>query len=100
MKTFTIEVTQEVEVTLDEAFFSPEFLAEFQRDFYSIDSVREHAENIAQQYARGVASDYDGFIEGYGETKEMNLKVKLGDMSVYTMIPNTEAVEPLPGGAS
>jgi hypothetical protein len=73
MITKTVLITQAVKVTVDETKFTPEFLDEFQRNFYGFTTIDEHLEHLAQLHARGIA-DNDSFIEGYGETSEMGIK--------------------------
>ena len=70
----SVQVSQVVKVTVDEAKFTPEFMAEFQRDFFPLQTVDDHIEHLAQMYARGVISDFPGdFIEGYGPAKDMGI---------------------------
>lgn len=84
MRKFIVEVTQIVEVELDEAKFDETFMQEF-RDavsligagFYQFDTIEEHAEYLARMHACGIY-DLDGwfdtFIEGYGPQNEMGIK--------------------------
>jgi len=75
MKTFTIEVTQTVEVTLDEAKFDAEFMEEFNQTFYNFgNNLDRHAKHLGQMFARGVEDEFSDFIEGYGPVKEMGIK--------------------------
>lgn len=69
MKKFKVTVertdTYEVEIdekVIDKEFIDKEFIDNFKRYFYDIDSLQEHAENIAKMRAR----HHDNFIEGYG----------------------------------
>jgi hypothetical protein len=80
MKTFHVEVRTYVEVSLDEAKFTPEFMAEFRRDFYDFATLAEHAEHLAQLASRDAVSS---FIEGYGLAKEMGISFVMrgGDQS-------------------
>lgn len=70
---FNINVVQEVEVTLDESKFTPEFMDEFRASFFDFDTIEDHAKHIAQLYARGVVEG-DDFIEGYGRPSEMGIR--------------------------
>jgi lysyl-tRNA synthetase class I len=77
-RTFAVLVQQTVRVTLDPAKFDEAFLAEFRESFYAFHTIEEHAEHLAQMYARGL---YDGiiqtFIEGYGEMRDMGIAVEV-----------------------
>lgn len=78
-KTYDIRVIQNVRVTLDESKFTEEWMAEFRRSFYQMNSTMEHAEHIAQLEARGVYGwgiTKDTFIEGYGPAGEMGISVE------------------------
>jgi|TARA_R100000093_G_scaffold41509_1_gene21662 hypothetical protein len=86
MATFTVDVTQRIEVNLDEAKFDEAFMAEFRDYFFSFDSIEEHAEHIAQLQARGIVS-LEGyapreFIEGYGLAKEMGISARVIDTEI------------------
>lgn len=89
MKTFTVEVTQTVTVTLDETKFDETFMKEFRESFYQFDTLEEHAEHLAQLEARGLVDDYEPFIEGYGPAEDMGIKLKAGrtDMTVLEGTP-------------
>lgn len=77
---FTVQVTQEVEVTLDETKFTPEFMAAFRDCFYDFDSLEDHAEHLAQLEARGICgTNLDPFIEGYGRASEMGISMQVVD---------------------
>lgn len=75
MKTYTVDVTQTVTVTLDETKFDDAFMQEFRSHFYSFDTLDEHAEHLAQLEARGLVGDYKPFVEGYGPLGEMGIKL-------------------------
>lgn len=64
MKTFEVEVTRVVRVSLDETQFTPEFMAEFRENFFDLDTIEGHAAHLAQLHARGMADNFD-YIEGY-----------------------------------
>jgi hypothetical protein len=76
MKTFHVEVLQEVEVRLDETKFTPQFMQEFRDSFYSFTTLEDHAEHLAQLGARDLIS-LDGFIEGYGIAKDMGISIEV-----------------------
>lgn len=68
---FQVEVTQTVEVELDETKFNEAFLSEFRESFYPFTTIGEHVEHLAQLYARGY--EFDTFVEGYGEISEFGI---------------------------
>jgi len=72
-----IEVTQIIEVEVDESKFDEQFLREFRESFYSFDTLDEHIEHLGQLYARGIFSGLGNpFIEGYGPADEMGIKFR------------------------
>jgi hypothetical protein len=71
----TIEVSQFVDVTVDETKFTPEFMAEFRENFYPFHAIDDHIHHLAQLAARGVIST-PCFIEGYGDSREMGIEVR------------------------
>lgn len=76
MKTFDIEVTQIVRVTLDDSKFDEAFMSEFRGSFYPFFTVAEHAEHIGQLVARGICEPTkhsSEFIEGYSESRDMGI---------------------------
>jgi hypothetical protein len=87
MASFTVDVTQRIEVNLDEAKFDEAFMAEFRDYFFSFDSIEEHAEHIAQLQARGIVN-LEGyfasreFIEGYGIAKGMGISARVIDTEI------------------
>lgn len=64
MKKFRVTVTREdeYEIEFDEEVYNKEFIEDFKEYFYDFDSLKEHAEHIAQHRARFQQE----FIEGYG----------------------------------
>lgn len=80
-----VAVTQVVEVTLDESKFDADFMAEFVQHFFPIDTIHEHAEHLAQLYARGIYDNGD-FIEGYGDAKDMGIKFSTVDQYEEVMV--------------
>lgn len=79
----TVEVTQRIQVTINESKFTPEFMEEFRRDFYEFNTIEQHMEHLAQLYARGIATPYNDFIEGYGLSDDFGIKLKCIDQSEY-----------------
>ena len=75
LKTYRVSVTQEVDVTIDSAKFSPEFMAEFRESFFRFTTVEEHVEHLGQLHARGLAGYGRGeyFVEGYGPLSSMGI---------------------------
>lgn len=85
MAKFIVDVTQTVEVELDEAKFDETFMEEFRASFYQFDDIQEHAEHIGQLTARGIIEigDYSPeFIEGYGLSGVMGIKAKVTDTHI------------------
>lgn len=79
MKTYTVEVTSIVEVTLDETKFTPEFFAEFNETISDWgDDLAEHAKHLAWVHATGVEAldGYGAFVEGYGKAADMGISAK------------------------
>lgn len=89
-KTFTVQVVQTINVTVDESKFNEEFFAEFRESFFHFFDLEDHVQHLAQMAVRGVANDRRGsFIEGYGPPQDMGIKFEEGDLE-------TEIVEPRP----
>lgn len=79
---YSVTVTMGVEVEVDESKFTEEFMAEFRQYFYPFDSVKDHAEHLAQLTARAIYPEIgefnpDEFIEGYGPASEMGIKTRI-----------------------
>ena len=81
LQIFEVDVTQRVRVTLDPAKFTVDFMADFRKYFFPLESVSEHAEHLAQLVARGVVelSSYapSEFVEGYGPIGEMGISAEV-----------------------
>lgn len=73
-----IDVTIPVKVTVDESKFTPEFMEEFRQYFYPFETVDEHMQHIAFLAATGMLGDLPRFIEGYGPSEKMGIKVEIG----------------------
>ena len=84
----TVLVSMEVEVTVDEAEFTPEFMAEFQASFFDFDTVEEHICHIAQLEAREVLRR--DFTEGYGPLSKMGIVAEVVPYSLETEILDAE----------
>lgn len=63
MKKIKAEITTEIIVELDESYFNEAFNENFSRHFSDVDSLEDHAKNIAHQYNRFGHS----YLEGYGK---------------------------------
>jgi hypothetical protein len=74
MKTSKVAVEQVISVTVDETKFTPQFMEEFRRLFFPFYSIDDHVAHLAQMYARGVADEFTGFIEGYGPPSDFGIK--------------------------
>ena len=85
MITKRVVVSQVVEVTVDDAKFTPEFFAEFQASMFPYNTIDRHIEHLAQLHARGVVDQGD-FIEGYGPSADMGIKLKIESGSTETEI--------------
>lgn len=80
MITKRVVVSQVIEVTVDDTKFTPEFFAEFEATMYPYDTIDRHIEHLAQLYARGLA-DHGDFIEGYGPSEDMGIKLSVACLS-------------------
>lgn len=73
-------------MTLSEEKFTPEFMAEFSGYMFPLDSLKDHAEqlaHVADQLGEGVygtaAAELgldSGHFEGYGDLAEMGIAIK------------------------
>jgi len=79
MKTITVEVTNTVEVTLDETKFTPEFMKAFSSYMWPAEDIEEHATHLADMHVRGLADWPNTFIEGYGPAEKMGISFKITD---------------------
>ena len=80
-------VSQLIEVEVDEAKFTPAFMEEFRGYLYAFKSLNDHLEHLAQLKARGLVDDFgDPFIEGYGQSSEMGIKMHAVPHSTETEI--------------
>lgn len=84
LKTFDVEVTQFVRVTMDVDKFTPEFMTEFREIFYKFTDIEDHAMHLAQLIARGAAELSPDlpkeFVEGYGQIGEMGISAEVTDI--------------------
>lgn len=92
MKTYTVIVTSEVEVTLDETKFTPEFFAEFNSSISDWgDDMERHAEHLAWVHATGVENltyvRKAPFVEGYGPVDEMGISALTRDTDCEVVTP-------------
>lgn len=77
MKTFEVQFTQVLEVSIDETLMNEEFMKEFRVSFYPFFDLEKHAKHIARLYALGIYNgDNEEFVEGYGKIKELGVNVK------------------------
>lgn len=77
MTKFKVQVTQVIEVELDETKFDEQFGKEFRESFYPFYDLEDHAQHLGQLYARGLVDGFgDDFIEGYGPSSEMGISFK------------------------
>lgn len=77
MKRFSVTVTQEVIVEIDETKFDEAFFKEFRESFYPFLTIEQHIEHLAQLGARGIISPFETFVEGYGQAADMGIRVRV-----------------------
>lgn len=78
-----VRVTQLIEVATDDAAFDADFFAEFNGSIFQTDTVDDHAEHLAQLFARGIIDGTaDEFIEGYGPAKDMGIEFRRVDLDM------------------
>jgi hypothetical protein len=85
MITKQVEVTQIVEVTIDETKLTPEWMASFRDIFYNYHSVNDHLGHLAQLEARGLTYQphvNNSFIEGYGNANDLGIKIRVVEAEV------------------
>lgn len=85
MITKQVEVTQTVEVTVDETKFTPEWMQSFRETFYKYHTVDDHLKHLGQLEARGLTYQPhvdNTFIEGYGNANEMGISARVVDTEV------------------
>lgn len=79
MKKFTVQVAQDVEVTLDESRFTPEFMENYRKNFYPFNTLEDHAKHLAELAADGRIPLWNesAFVEGYGALKASGVKLEI-----------------------
>jgi hypothetical protein len=85
MITKQIDVTQTVEVTVDETKFTPEMMSAFRDTFYDFHDLDDHMKHFAQLEARGITYQphvNNEFIEGYGHANEYSIKARVIDTEI------------------
>lgn len=88
----TVLVTIEVDVTVDETTFTPEFLAEYAGAMSSmVETIDDHICNLARLHARGLL-EY-GDCEGYGRLADMGIEIVDAPFSESAEIVDTEDLE-------
>jgi len=87
-----IRVSVDVEVTVDEAKFTEQFMEEFRQSFYPFGTIEEHIEHLAQLTSMAIIPETkhwtDSFIEGYGPAEDMGILT-----SIVPRSQETEVVE-------
>jgi hypothetical protein len=76
----TVIVTHEIEVTVDETKFTPEWLAEWRESYYRFWTVEDHIRHIGQLAARGMLNET--FTEGYGPLADMGIEARVVSLEV------------------
>ena len=89
MKTFEVEVTQFIRVTVDESNFTPEFFVQFAQTIGPIADIEEIVRHLARLYAESVI-DNGQFCEGFGPLVDMG--ITFGDLGCDVSDPTV--VEP------
>lgn len=87
----TVEVLVCVEVEVDEAAFTPEYMAAFRDCFYNFDSIEDHVRHIASAKVDGIIDEGGGFLEGYGDLADMGIRVRESGREVE--VADTEVME-------
>lgn len=85
MITKQVEVTQIVEVSIDETKLTPEWMQGFRDVCYSYHDVDDHLGHLAQLEARGITYQphvNNSFIEGYGNADDMGIKARVIDTEI------------------
>lgn len=75
----TIAVTRAVRVSLDESFFTPEWIAEFESYMYPLDGIDEVYADLAEKFVAGIIDGHETLIEGYGDPKAFKLRFEQDD---------------------
>lgn len=83
IRKFKCEVTQitDVEVEINDEQIDEQFMSEFREYMYPFVTIDDHARHLAQLKARELIGS-DGFVEGYGPLKDLNMSVKIVGHSV------------------
>lgn len=76
LRKFEVEVTQVVDVILDDEFLTDGFNKDFSSYMWKVNNIEQHAKHLAQMEARGMIG-LDKFVEGYGCLKEMNCSASI-----------------------
>lgn len=75
MKKFTVQVTQTVEIEIDETKMDDKFMLDFRQAFYPFYTVEQHVEHLGQLACRGLTDGFSKFIEGYGPPADLGIKI-------------------------
>lgn len=78
-----VDVEISIDISYDEAKFTPAFMASFREGFYPFDTINEHIEFIAEQIAVGNVNSPTSFLEGYGVLSEFGISWKWGGCSSF-----------------
>jgi len=74
-----VQVTHFVEIEVDESKFTPEFMDEFRRNFYQLNTIEDHIKYLA---GIEVSNNYDSFLEGYGSLDDFCICMHITDCEV------------------
>ena len=83
MKTYQTTVERDIEITIDETKFTPQFMKDFRDSFYPFETIEDHVEFLAGVINNGMRSNE--FVEGYGVLSEMGITFDRGDAEVWTL---------------
>ena len=71
-------VTQQLLISVDKRKFTPEFLKEFNESMFDFgDDIEKHIDHIAKLYSAGIIDENSDFIEGYGNPKDMKIRIQV-----------------------
>jgi hypothetical protein len=75
--TKNVQVTFDISVTVDKSKFTQEFIDNFAKYFFELESIDQHIEHIAELAAK---DRLDEFTEGYGQIKDMGISARINDI--------------------
>jgi len=82
MITKIVEVRTYVEVTVDETKFTEKFMEDFRSYMMPYETLDDHIEHLGYMEVIGGFTNFDRFLEGYGDIDEMGIKTKVVDTEI------------------